>query len=78
MKAQWRYGLDLIMIDYLQLIELGGCYNENEANKISARIKWLRNLAGELDLPVVFISQQNRNADRYKSPEMQHLKDSSH
>ena len=77
MKAQRRYGLDVVMIDYLQLIELSGKYNQNKAETVSEGIKGLRNLAGELDLPVVLISQLNRKADNYKRPEMQHLKDSS-
>lgn len=57
LKAQ--HGLDLIVIDYLQLMELGG-RSENRTQEISAISRSLKGIAKELDVPVVALSQLSR------------------
>ncbi len=52
-------GLDLVIIDYLQLISGRGKY-ENRTQEISAISRALKGLAKELNIPVVAISQLSR------------------
>ena len=59
-KHKMQYGLDMIVIDYLQLIEGTG---ESETVIISNISKGLKRLAKDLDIPVVALSQLNRNLE---------------
>ena len=52
-------GLDLIVIDYLQLMEMGG-KNESRQQEISAISRSLKGIAKELDVPVIALSQLSR------------------
>ena len=60
MKAKCRRlkiekGLDLIVIDYLQLMQMEG-YSENRQQEISAISRGLKGLAKEMECPVVALS----------------------
>lgn len=57
LKAQ--KGLDLIVIDYLQLMETGSKF-ENRTQQISEISRGLKAIAKELDVPVVALSQLSR------------------
>ena len=57
LKAQ--QGLDLIVIDYLQLMEIKG-RSENRTQEISAISRSLKAIAKELEVPVVALSQLSR------------------
>lgn len=57
LKAQ--KGLDLIVIDYLQLMELGH-RSDNRTQEISAISRSLKAIAKELDIPVLALSQLSR------------------
>ena len=57
MKAE--HGLDLIVIDYLQLMR-GRCQPENRQQEISEISRSLKALAKELNVPVVALSQLSR------------------
>lgn len=64
MKAKCRRlkiekGLDLIVIDYLQLMTMEG-HNENRQQEISAISRGLKALAKEMDCPVIALSQLSR------------------
>jgi replicative DNA helicase len=66
-KNQGR--LDLIMVDYLQLMSAslpssGGKRYENRTQEVSAISRGLKALAKELDVPVVALSQLSRNSER--------------
>ncbi len=61
LKAQ--HGLALLVVDYLQLMNAGGRY-ENRNLEIGAITRGLKQLAKELDLPVVALSQLSRLPDR--------------
>lgn len=52
-------GLDLIVIDYLQLMEVGG-RAESRQQEISAISRQLKGIAKELDVPVIALSQLSR------------------
>ena len=70
-------GLDLIVIDYMQLMQL---YNnsENRATELSEISRSLKALARELDVPVVALSQLNRSLENRtdKRPIMSDLRES--
>ncbi len=58
MKAE--YGLDLIMIDYLQLMNNGGRAKDNRQQEISEISRSLKMVAKELDVPILLLSQLSR------------------
>jgi replicative DNA helicase len=65
--------LAMVVIDYLQLIIPPKAENKNEAVGIMTRM--LKGLAKELDIPIVLLSQLNRDAEG-KRPTMATLRDS--
>ena len=56
--------LALIMIDYLQLMRIGGGGAENRTNEISEISRSLKALAKEFNVPVVALSQLNRSLEQ--------------
>ena len=70
-------GLDLIIIDYLQLMQIPG-NKENRATEISEISRGLKVLAKELRVPVVALSQLNRGLEQRpnKRPLMADLRES--
>ncbi len=69
--------LGLIVIDYLQLMQAPGAA-ENRTNEISVISRSLKALAKELDVPVIALSQLNRNLEQRpnKRPVMSDLRES--
>ncbi|KJK17147.1 replicative DNA helicase [Pseudomonas sp. 2(2015)] len=59
-RHKMRYGLDLLMIDYLQLVEGDGGNRTEEVSSISRGCKLL---AKELGIPVVLLSQLSRKCE---------------
>lgn len=64
MKAKCRRlkaekGLDLIVVDYLQLMQLEG-RNENRQQEISAISRALKGIAKEMEVPLIALSQLSR------------------
>lgn len=70
-------GLSMIMIDYLQLMQVSG-KSENRTNEISEISRSLKGLAKELNVPVVALSQLNRSLEQRhdKRPVMSDLRES--
>lgn len=62
-RLQAQTGLDLILIDYLQLIRSVGRI-ENRQQEISQISRDLKLLAKELAIPVITLSQLNRSPDK--------------
>ncbi len=75
-RLQRQHGLDLVVIDYLQLMQVKGA--ENRVNEISEISRSLKGLAKELDVPVVALSQLNRSLEQRpnKRPVMSDLRES--
>lgn len=71
-----KYGLDLIIIDYLQLMSTSN--NPSRVQAIGEISRGLKQLARELNIPVVALSQLNRGVDSRsdKKPAMSDLRDS--
>ena len=70
-------GLSLIVIDYLQLMQVSGG-GENRATEISEISRSLKALAKELSVPIVALSQLNRSLEQRpdKRPVMSDLRES--
>jgi replicative DNA helicase len=67
-------GLALLVLDYLQLMQAGGKY-ENRNLEIAAISRGLKQLAKELDIPVVALSQLSRQPERRGSDHRPQLAD---
>jgi replicative DNA helicase len=58
------YGIGFLIVDYLQLISGSGVRNqENRQNEISEISRMLKNLARELNIPVLCLSQLSRKVE---------------
>lgn len=70
--------LDLVIVDYLQLMRPDGERQKRRDLEIASITGELKNIAGELDAPILLLSQLNREAVRTESgePELWHLRDS--
>lgn len=70
-------GLSLIVIDYLQLMQVAGG-KENRATEISEISRSLKALAKELNVPIIALSQLNRSLEQRpdKRPVMSDLRES--
>ena len=74
-----RYGRPIILIDYLQLVKIGGdSRSHNKTNDVGDVSQGLKQLARELDTPVVALSQLNRSLEQRpnKVPVMSDLRES--
>jgi replicative DNA helicase len=64
-RLKEAYDIKLLVIDYLQLISGSGSSRtvENRQNEISEISRMLKNLARELDIPVICLSQLSRKVE---------------
>jgi replicative DNA helicase len=76
-RLKREHGLDLIVLDYLQLMQVAGT-KENRATEISEISRSLKALAKELSVPVIALSQLNRSVEQRtdKKPVMSDLRES--
>lgn len=76
-RLKEEVGLDLVIIDYLQLMSLG-YGGDNRTNEISAITRSIKILAKELDVCVILLSQLSRASEQRKDhrPMLSDLRDS--
>ncbi len=76
-RLKRQHGLGLIVIDYLQLMQVHGG-SENRATEISEISRGLKAMAKELKVPVIALSQLNRSLEQRpdKRPVMSDLRES--
>ena len=67
-RLQSHYGLDLIIIDYLQLIDHPISFGSNIVQQMTEISKALKNLARELKIPVLALSQLSRAVEQRSPP----------
>jgi len=71
-------GLDLVIIDHLQLLTMGGNYGNNRQAEITDISRNLKKMAMELNVPVVALAQLSRGVESRedKRPKMSDLRES--
>ncbi len=76
-KLKLEKGLDLIVVDYLQLMQTSG-RTENRAFEIGEISRSLKILARELNIPILALSQLNRSVEnrQEKIPQLSDLRES--
>jgi replicative DNA helicase len=78
-RLKSREGLDLVIVDYIQLMESRtGRRDENRVQELSTISRGLKMLARDLDVPLICISQLNRSPDSRpdKRPMLSDLRES--
>jgi replicative DNA helicase len=59
-RLQAEHGLDLLIVDYLQLISGSGRRNDNRVQEVTEISRQLKALAKELQIPIIALSQLSR------------------
>jgi replicative DNA helicase len=79
-RLKAEHGIDMIIVDYLQLMQssVGGKRNENRVQEISEISRNLKGLARELDMPVLALAQLSRAVESRQSkvPQLSDLRES--
>jgi len=60
---KYSNGLDLVIVDYLQCISIDDQY-DNRIDDLSEISRQIKSLAVELDIPIIIISQLNRELEK--------------
>lgn len=71
-------GIDLIVVDYLQLMHGSGLYKDNRVLEVSEISQGLKNIARELKVPVLALAQLSRAVENRgtKQPQLSDLRES--
>jgi replicative DNA helicase len=74
----YEHGIDLIVVDYMQLMNAGGSYANNRVQEISYISRQLKELARELNVPLLSAAQLSRAVEQRqdKRPQLSDLRES--
>lgn len=77
-RVAHEFGLDLVIVDYLQLMSSGGTYENNRVQEISYISRALKELARELNVPLFSAAQLSRAVEsrQDKRPLLSDLRES--
>lgn len=76
MSLKATHGLDFVIVDYLQLIDVKGKSNTTDAERLEETTKSLKRMAMSQDVPVLALAQLNRESSK-GAPKLSHFKGSS-
>lgn len=68
-------GVDLIVVDYLQLINPSD-HKQPREQQVASAARQLKNVSRQLGIPVIVLAQLNREADTPDPPKLSHLRES--
>ncbi len=73
-----EHGVDLVVVDYLQLMNAGGTYENNRVQEISFISRSMKEMARELNVPVLSAAQLSRAVEQRqdKRPQLSDLRES--
>jgi len=77
-RLKHEFGLDLVIVDYMQLMNAGGNYENNRVQEISYISRNLKELARELNVPLISAAQLSRAVEQRqdKRPVLSDLRES--
>jgi len=77
-RMKQRYGIELLIIDYLQLLHSESAQaKDNRQNEVAEISRGIKSLAKDLEIPVIVLAQLNRRAEEGKSePALHNLRES--
>jgi replicative DNA helicase len=78
MRMAREHGIDLIIVDYVQLMNAGGSYENNRVQEISYISRNMKEMARELNVPVMSAAQLSRAVEQRqdKRPQLSDLRES--
>jgi replicative DNA helicase len=81
-RMQKEFGVELIIVDYLQLMSMPGKWSDSRVQQISEMTRQLKMMARELNVPVMVLSQLSRAVEtrekdiKKKRPQLSDLRES--